>query len=53
MTVEEVLLKQFKAAIRATFGDFANEEYTEDTDTDISSEDINELARKVNFYMDR
>ena len=52
-TNKEKLLEEFEVAIVAIFGDLSDEEYNEDTDTDISAGDIDAIARKVKFYMDR
>lgn len=47
MNTKEKLLCEFKAAINAVLGEDAESE-----DYEVDASDINEIARKVKFYMD-
>lgn len=49
MTIKQQLLEQFESAIEMTFGSEQDEEYDI---TKVSLEDINEIARKVKWYLD-
>lgn len=49
MTIKEKLLQEFGAAISAVFGDIAEKEYDAN---EISAIDVEDVARKVKFYMD-
>lgn len=48
MTVEEKLIEELRAAIKAVFGDEAEKEFDEDS---VAPSDIDAIARKAKFYM--
>ena len=50
MTVKEKLLEELECAINAVLGDYANQEFEEEYVVD--AEDIDQIAKKVKFYMD-
>lgn len=50
MTICEKLLQEFGCAIYAVLGDVAHKEFEDDTQ--ISSEDLIAIAKKVKFYLD-
>lgn len=50
MTIREKLLQEFGAAIIAVFGDIAEKEYD---DKQVSAGDIDSIAHKVKFYLDK
>lgn len=56
MTKEEALLLEFSCAIKATLGDEADEEIDDNFTSEelgklIDSAEIDEIARKVKFYL--
>ena len=48
MTIEEKLTQEFVAAISSVLGDKAEEEF----EGNINRADIDEIAKKVKFYLD-
>lgn len=50
MTIREKLLQEFGAAIIAIFGDIAEKEYDA---KQVSAGDIDSIAHKVKFYLDK
>lgn len=50
MTVKERILQEVECAIAAVLGD--NEEKEDEEEYQVSAGDINEIARKVKWYMD-
>ena len=50
MTIYEKLQEEFDCAIRAIFGDIANQDYEEDS---VEKQDLIAIAEKVAFYLDK
>lgn len=48
MTIQEKLEQEFSAAIQSVLGDVADQEFEDN----IRNADIDEIARKVKFYLD-
>lgn len=53
MTVKEKLIKEFECAINAVLGDTADCEVKDNNLDNVSAGDIELIANKVKFYLDK